>query len=171
MRKALLISLTVIPIALAGAFAVYAHRAPQASTQSVTPTATTVQQAPPEELLRLVNIERSKIGVAALTLDPAINATAQRKADQVYTDKTVGHIDKNGVHGYMYMKEAGIKCSYGGENIVTNDSMMGKMSADDAVLSWINSKAHHDAMIDPKYNTTGFGVRGWVVVEHFCVTE
>lgn len=134
------------------------------------PTVTAVKPEPATvgTLLSRVNEERAKVGVAPLTLDPAINATAQRKADDMFANNDTDHIDANGEHGYMYMKDAGIRCSYGGENLTSNSDFETPMPASEAISAWLNSGPHREAMLDPKYTSTGFGIKSWAIVEHFC---
>lgn len=117
----------------------------------------------PENLLKFVNDERAKNGVAPLALDERLNQSAQIKADDMHDNNYFEHVNPNtGKQGYEYAHEAIPECVKFGENIVRADN------SDIAIKIWINSKPHHDAMISPSPSLTGFGISGDYVVEHFC---
>ena len=128
------------------------------------------QPEPPtvEELLTLVNAERAKVGVAPLQLDVRLNQSAQRKVDNMIAFNDDDHIDQEGVHGYMYIPDTGIKCISGSENLVSHNDRTNFNSAADAVTAWMNSTSHRQAMLDPKYDFTGFAIKDWAIVQHFC---
>lgn len=139
-------------------------------TQRKTPIVTKVAVQPPtiDELLRLVNAERAKNGVAPLTIDVRLNQSAQMKADDEIKYNYFGHVSPvtNTRNGLDAIKATGIECVWESENLVSIIS--GEPSSRAAVRDWINSPPHHAAMIDPKYSLTGFGIHGTQVVEHFC---
>ena len=122
-----------------------------------------------QELLDAVNAERAKAGVAPLTLDDRLNKSAQVKADDMVATSDLDHVDANGKHGYEYAMEYNHDCKIPSENISTSTLDYRNTSA--VVDGWMNSKPHHDAMLNPSYSTTGFGIV-WgdkmVVVQHFC---
>lgn len=128
------------------------------------------QPEPPtvEELLTLVNAERAKVGVAPLQLDVRLNQSAQRKVDNMIAFNDDDHIDQEGAHGYMYIPDTGIKCVSGSENLVFNEDRTSITSARLAINTWMNSDAHRAAMLDPKYDFTGFAIKDWAIVQHFC---
>lgn len=124
-----------------------------------------------ERLLQLVNSERSSRNTQALVLSSAISTSAQQKAEDMKINGYYGHKDKNGVAGYEYIEQnLPEQCSRISENLI-----IVKQNADPymAISGWLNSKDHRDAMLDPKYTQTGFGVaqapnNELYVVEHFC---
>jgi len=131
------------------------------------PTVEVQKPATVEELLSLVNAERAKVGVAPLVLDERLNQSAQRKADDMVKYNYFGHVSPNdGMHGYEYINETDISCKTDSENIRENEKQYNNV--DIAVAAWKNSKAHREAMLDPKYKLTGFGISGTRYVEHFC---
>lgn len=126
-----------------------------------------------ENLLKLVNEERAKAGVAPLQIDSRLSQSAQRKADDEVKYGYFGHVSPNdGKHGYEYITDTGIYCKTDSENLVNNiDPATSKPmdnNATGAVEAWIASKPHHAAMLDQRYTLTGFGISGTQVVEHFC---
>lgn len=135
-----------------------AQTAPQTVTQ--TPKPPTVN-----ELLKLVNLERKKVGVAPLVINAKMTESAQRKVEQLNNDgwgKTP-HVDKNGVHGYTYAHEADPRCVKIGENLLTD-----AYTAKEGVYWWVASKPHYEAMINPAFDSTGFAIKNGYIVEHFC---
>lgn len=129
------------------------------------------QYNPPSraELLKLINSERAKAGVAPLDKDVSLDVSAQMKADDMDANHYFGHIDKNGKQGYSYIVDiVGTKtCQYISENIDLANTPEGN-SATAHVKSWMNSPDHRTALLDAKYTVTGFGIAGNNVVEHFC---
>ena len=151
-----------------------------AHTQAVT----TPEPPTVEELLRLVNEERAKVGVAPLVLDPLLNKSAQIKADDMLKNSYFGHVDAQGKHGYEYVADVGKNCIVPSENIVGEKSSIG------AVEWWMNSQSHREAIHNSNYESVGFGIRfveriplssiqstkpvnsdlvdSYVIVQHFC---
>ena len=193
MKSRVIRSLIVLFIVVVGALGWIAYIVCQNSghkTIQTPPTAQNVNvvQSLPltrENLLKLVNEERAKNGVAPLTEDARLDTSAQEKADDMAKNNYFGHENPvTGMHGYEYMNTIGISCSTDSENIVAANS------STEAVTLWDNSTSHHTAMIDSKYTTTGFGfvhvdkipeknitsskpvtgdlLNSYVIVEHFC---
>jgi uncharacterized protein YkwD len=120
-----------------------------------------------EEVSRLVNVERQKLGVASLTLDPRMNAAAQAKADDMRNEGYYDHVNpKTGKHGYSLVYEyTGTLCRHASENLT------GAISSQEAVDKWLVSKPHHDAMLNPNNSLVGYGINGNYVVQEFCQTK
>ena len=141
----------------------YAAKATVRDTQTTQVTPPTV-----DGLLRLVNEERSKNGVAPLVIDERLNQSAQRKADDMQKYNYFDHVSPNdGKHGYEYINDTGITCRTDSENLAWNTDKS-PISSEMAVSWWKGSQSHHKAMIDQRYTSTGFGIDGYIVVEHFC---
>ena len=83
-----------------------------------------------------------------------------------------GHISPHdGRHGYEYIYDTGIECPSASENYYVGGGAY--VTSSQALDWWIHSKPHYDAMVDPKYSTTGFGIAtrangDLIAVEHFC---
>lgn len=138
-------------------------------SQSV-PSHAAVSKPTVSELLSLVNADRAKNGVAPLKEDSRLDQSAQMKADDEVKYKYFGHISPAdspfaGHHGYEYINQVGINCKADSENLTENSFIN---DASHAVAAWIDSPTHHQAMINPDYTLTGFGINGDEIVEHFC---
>ena len=122
------------------------------------------------KILELVNIERAKVGVAPLVSDPRLVASAQFKADDMVANNYFDHISPiTGVSGYTLIPN-GI-CAYKSENIVWMKHPNTLEDNQESVDWWLNSPAHKEAMLDPKYTLTGIGIKDKRVVQHFCQTK
>ncbi len=94
--------------------------------------------------------------------------SAQYKANDMHTRHYFSHEDpKTGKdNGLDMIQETGIPCVYISENFTGNDDYT-PITLDSSMNSWIHSKPHYQAMVDPRYTLTGFGIEDDVVVEHF----
>jgi len=172
MKKAIISITAVLSLLLIGSglFVMNAD-----STPNVAPVATVqpVQKPQPptvDELLRLVNEERAKVGVAPLVIDARLNQSAQKKADDMVKNNYFAHVSPvDGREGYTYIFDVMPECSYGSENYAyDNDGL----SSGRAMTLWENSPPHIKAIKDPAYSSTGFGISAdRVVVEHFCTLK
>ncbi len=141
-------------------------------------TVSKYETGPPDatELLELVNAERAKIGVSPLAPFDAAMKSAQYKADDMVTNDYFGHkapgTDRNNGLDYLDSLHNGT-CLLFSENIAAE--MTTSWSAIDTIDGdgWMSSKPHREAILDSRYDLTGFGITeepngNYVVVEHFC---
>lgn len=170
MRRVINLALiTVVIISLATVVNILRPKTYSTSTAPLTQNTTQGLKLEPKptvsELLKLVNQERVRVGVAPLALDERLNQSAQLKADDMVRNKYQAHVNPlTGKHGYEYIPEAGLNCFYHGENL----SWFHK-NAEVAVKDWKLSESHYKAMIDSQYELTGFGIAGNnIIVQHFC---
>lgn len=168
--KRFVYAILVTSLVLLGATLVWVGTRP---TEVPKVTATVKQGLPltRENLLKLVNEERAKVGVAPLVMDSRINTSAQMKADDMEEHGYYGHTNHNGTSGTsLIFRVTGQLCVSGGENLVRGGER--EHIAEVAVGRWTESKAHYDAMIDAGYSLTGFGITGssenWIITQHFC---
>ena len=140
----------------------------------VAPVVKQIEAKPPtrSELLKLVNKERAKHGIAPLKIDKRLNWSAQKKSDDMlaygYYDHESPKSPNSEGNSDQWILASGVRCIAAGENLDENST------ASAAVKAWIASKSHHTAMIDSKYTSTGFGIAGkdpngyYLITEHFC---
>ena len=154
---------------LAVAVGLFTRETPRAAPGIATET---IQPPTVDELLRLVNEERAKVGVAPLVIDERLNMSAQYKAQDLLSRNYFAHTDpetgKN--NGLDYAESLGmdIACSNVSENITWNTRVNDSKSA---VNAWVKSGPHYKAMINPEYTLTGFGIADTKIVQHFCIAR
>ena len=153
---------------MAGVFFGYGIKSATEAPQIVQAVTVKPQSPTVDELLRLVNEERTKVGVAPLKIDVRLNASAQMKANDMVEHNYFGHTREGRFVGEEFVTATGIKCALASENLTEN--LADNNTAQQAVFSWSQSPAHYAAMVDPRYELTGFGVSGNQVVQHFCKT-
>ena len=102
------------------------------------------------EVVRLINIERAKEGLNALTESPALNAAAKIRANEIIT--SFAHLRPDGQEWHTVLAENGIKCTAAGENIAA-----GQLTPADVVTAWINSPGHKTNIMNPSFTKMGVG--------------
>lgn len=122
-----------------------------------------------DNLLKLVNEERAKVGVAPLVIDERLNQSAQMKVDDMELNNNYAHKNSDGSQGAsLTMKTAPGLCHYSSENLTFSETLTG-VTLGGSIDSWVGSKPHYDAMVDPRYTLTGFGIGDNSVVQHLCL--
>lgn len=104
------------------------------------------------EVIRLVNAERAKYGLTALTEDAALTRTARMKSQDMH-DR--GYFDHNSpTYGtpFQLMKSQGISYRTAGENIA-----MGYRTPEAVVNAWMNSAGHRANILNASYTKIGVG--------------
>lgn len=168
-KIALFSTVGILLLGLAGYFAYIAQPVKQEpiNAQAID-TPSPIQKASIDELLARVNEERAKVGVAPMIIDAKLNQSAQMKADDMEKNNYFAHVSpKDGRHGYEYIDDMGVVCRTNGENFSWNTDGS-TITANQAVGWWLGSESHRNAMLDPDYKSTGFGVVNSIIVEHFC---
>ena len=114
-----------------------------------------------EQMLRLVNEERKKAGVAPLELDSTLTKAAQIRAKEI--TQAWGHTRPNGKDFRTVVYE--VDNSYETKSISENISSW--YSPETAVNGWMNStKGHKENMLNTKWKYAGVGHEGshWVIM-------
>ncbi|MEE1218528.1 MAG: Ig-like domain-containing protein, partial [Ruminococcus sp.] len=116
------------------------------------------------EVIRLVNIERAKEGVAPLERRSDLEKVSTIRAVEI--SECWGHTRPNGESFSSLVKEHGIKYKVIGENIAA-----GQETPKEVVAGWMNSPGHRENIMDPIF--TGIGVGYYfdptLEYEHFWV--
>jgi uncharacterized YkwD family protein len=103
-------------------------------------------------ILKQVNIERAKAGLAPLQIDYSLVQTARVKSRDMINYGYFDHQSPTLGSPFDQMNKAGISYHNSGENIAGNPSAVGAMS------SWMNSPGHRANILNPKFNRIGIGV-------------
>ncbi|MBP1926647.1 putative YkwD family protein [Sedimentibacter acidaminivorans] len=105
-----------------------------------------------QKVVELVNIERQKAGLSALTLDTSISNVARTKSQDMADNNYFAHQSPTyGSAGDM-LKQFGIKWSAWGENIAS-----GQRSPESVVTAWMNSEGHRANILSSNFSKIGVG--------------
>ncbi|WP_052807467.1 CAP domain-containing protein [Risungbinella massiliensis] len=105
-----------------------------------------------KEVVRLVNIERSKQGLKPLTIDEKVSSVADKKSQDM---KDKGYFDhQSPTYGSPFdmLRKFDVKFSSAGENIAA-----GQKTAAEVVKGWMNSEGHRANILNASYTHIGVG--------------
>lgn len=106
-----------------------------------------------DEVIRLVNIERSKNGLAALSKNWELSRVARYKSQDMINKNYFSHTSPTYGSPFDMMKNFGIKYSTAGENIA-----YGQKTAQEVMNAWMNSSGHRQNILSPNYTQIGVGL-------------
>lgn len=121
------------------------------SKKSTSASSNTANSSYAEEVLRLVNVERSKAGLSPLTTNTTLEAAADKRAQE--TAVSFSHTRPNGSKFSTVLQEYGISYRTAGENIA-----YGQRTPQDVVNAWMNSPGHRANILNSNFNKIGIGV-------------
>jgi len=104
------------------------------------------------EVIRLVNAERAKYGLAALQEDAALTRTARMKSQDMRDNRYFDHNSPTYGTPFQLMKSQGISYRTAGENIA-----MGYATPEAVVNAWMNSSGHRANILNSSYTRIGVG--------------
>ena len=103
------------------------------------------------EVLRLVNIERTNVGVAPLVLDEALCNAANMRAIEMDCTGVFEHKRPNGNSCFEVYDKCNVEWqSACGENIAA-----GQATPEDVMKSWLSSAGHKANILSPEYTKNG----------------
>lgn len=105
-----------------------------------------------QEVLRLVNAERTKNGLKALTLDASLSKVAQGHSDDMAKNNYFSHTSLSGKSPFDRIKNAGISYKTAGENIAA-----GQKTPAQVVSGWMNSEGHRKNILNGSFTKMGLG--------------
>lgn len=108
------------------------------------------QDAFANEVVRLVNEERAKAGLPALTMDRGAASAAQVRANEI--ERSFSHTRPDGSSFNSALTEAGVNFSGAGENIA-----YGQNSPEKVMEGWMNSSGHRANILNSSYTSIGVG--------------
>ena len=115
-----------------------------------------------ENMVVLVNIERSKEGLRLLKINNKLNASALAKCKDMVTNNYWAHISPNGTEPWKFILDAGYRFYYAGENLIRfypNDQ--------EAMKGFMGSPTHRRNVLNPNYKDIGIGRCVNMIVQHF----
>lgn len=106
------------------------------------------------EILRLVNVERAKVGVPALTMgSSSLLSAAAVRAQEISV--SFSHTRPNGTSCFSVLSEYGISYSAAGENILKGPA--GYMTPAQVMSLWMSSDGHRSNILSPYFKSLGIG--------------
>jgi uncharacterized YkwD family protein/spore coat assembly protein SafA len=123
------------------------------------PSGSSVPSAPSDirsletEVIRLVNVERSKAGRPALVENSEISRIARIKSQDFINNKYFSHNSPKYGSPFDMLKTFGIKFTAAAENIAS-----GQKTAAEVMRTWMNSSGHRSNILNSTYNQIGVGV-------------
>jgi uncharacterized YkwD family protein len=125
------------------------------STATTTPSNTTVSSSNltyEQKVAELVNIERQKAGLSALTFDQSVSNVARTKSKDMAANNYFAHQSPTyGSAGDM-LTRFGIRWSAWGENIAS-----GQRTPEAVVTAWMNSSGHRANILSANFSKIGVG--------------
>ncbi len=105
-----------------------------------------------QKVVELVNVERQKAGLSALTLDSKISSVARTKSKDMADNNYFAHQSPTyGSAGDM-LRKSGINWSAWGENIAS-----GQRTPEAVVTAWMNSPGHKANIMSTNFSKIGVG--------------
>ena len=104
------------------------------------------------QVLSLVNTERAKKGLSALTMDENLRNAARLKSDDMYQNKYFSHTSPTYGSPFDMLKTLGISYQAAAENIA-----QGYTTPESVVNGWMNSSGHRANILNGTYTHIGIG--------------
>lgn len=116
------------------------------------------------------NEERKQAGLEPLTYSSVLSQSAQKKAEDMFTNDYWAHNSPQGKTPWTFFDAAGYKYSVAGENLAKDF-----YNTDSLMKAWMNSPTHRENIVNTKYKEIGIavvngtlgGVKTTLVVQHF----
>lgn len=105
-----------------------------------------------DEVVRLVNIERSKQGLPALKSHWELSRVARYKSQDMINKNYFSHTSPTYGSPFQMMESFGLKFSSAGENIA-----YGQRTPQEVVTAWMNSPGHRANILSRSYTHIGVG--------------
>lgn len=103
-----------------------------------------------EQVVKLVNAERAKAGLAALTMQSDITSAANVRAKEI--KQSFSHTRPNGSSFSSVLKEQGVSFRGAGENIA-----YGQKTPEQVMEGWMNSSGHRANILNANFKNIGVG--------------
>jgi uncharacterized protein YkwD len=129
----------------------------QASAASAsTPTSTPIKNAQITEIIYCINLERQKVGLSNVIVDPILNSAALAKSTDMAKNNYFAHTSPNGVSDISFVNNSGYKYQAVGINLAMGD--FGSSKA--LVAAWMNSEGHKKNILADFGEQIGIGING-----------
>ncbi|GGG63818.1 CAP domain-containing protein [Paenibacillus radicis (ex Gao et al. 2016)] len=105
-----------------------------------------------QQVVDLVNQERSKAGLSPLAVDSLLTKVATEKARDMDVNHYFSHTSPTYGSPFDMMKQFGVTYSYAGENIAA-----GQRTPQEVMTAWMNSPGHRANILNANYKKIGVG--------------
>jgi uncharacterized protein YkwD len=105
-----------------------------------------------QQVLDLTNVQRQQAGLASLTLNQNLNASAQAHTNDMAFNDFFAHTGSNGSSFADRVRSAGYNYSFTAENIAA-----GYATPSSVVKAWMNSSGHRANILNPNLRELGVG--------------
>lgn len=106
-----------------------------------------------KEVVRLVNVERAKLGLGQLSLNAKLSNVATLKSQDMINKNYFSHTSPTYGSPFEMMKKFNISYKTAGENIAK-----GQKTPAQVVNAWMNSQGHRENILNKNYTEIGIGV-------------
>jgi hypothetical protein len=113
-------------------------------------TSSSITQA---RIIELTNIEREKMGLSMLTQNDSLAQAAEAKANNMFEENYWAHFSPSGKDPWGFMKDAGYRFSFAGENLAKNFT-----NSDEVIKAWMNSPSHKENIVNGRFRDIGIAV-------------
>ena len=120
---------------------------------SITSTKTNEFLSFQKEVVRLVNVERAKVGLKELSFNAELSNVTTLKSQDMINKNYFSHTSPTYGSPFDMMKKFNISYRAAGENIAK-----GQKTPAEVVTAWMNSKGHRENILNSKYTEIGVGV-------------
>lgn len=120
-------------------------------TKTTAPASQKYDSSFASQVLKLVNEERAKGGVSALTMSDQLTAPANKRAQEIV--KQFSHTRPNGTQWSTVLDEFNVSVRTAGENLA-----YGYNTPEAVVEGWMNSPGHRANIMNSNFNKIGIGV-------------
>jgi uncharacterized YkwD family protein len=110
-------------------------------------------KAQENEVIRLVNVERTKRGLSALKTNWQVSRIARYKSKDMADLNYFSHYSKTYGSPFDMLENFGVKFSAAGENIAS-----GQTTPSQVVTAWMNSPGHRSNILSLSYTQIGVGL-------------
>ena len=110
-------------------------------------------QIPPEEIIRLTNIERVSHGLSPVNPDSELSQAALQKAGDMFARDYWAHVSPNGTQPWFFITQSGYSYRFAGENLARDFSDSGSV-----VSAWMASTTHRENLLNNRYQDIGVAV-------------
>lgn len=113
------------------------------------------------EIIRLTNVERSKVGAPAVVENSLLNQAAALKAQNMFAEDYWAHYSPSGKSPWYWFDQVGYAYILAGENLARDfDTSQG------VINGWMNSTSHRENMLTPGYKHIGIAVVNGIMSGH-----